>query len=72
MNKTILLGTILLYLSACELGDINELKEDSSSDNSSHTTFYISPSGDNDADGSSANPWKTIQFAIEMQMMIQY
>jgi len=65
MKKTILLGTILLYLSACELGDINELKEDSSSDNSSRTIFYISPLGDNDADGSSAHPWKTIQFAID-------
>jgi len=65
MNKTILLGTILLYLSACELGDINELKEDSSRDNNSRTTFYVSSSGDNDNDGSSAHPWKTIQFAID-------
>jgi len=64
MRKTILLSMILL-LSACELGDINEVKDDDNPTKSDSRTFYISPTGDNDSDGSSANPWKTIQFAID-------
>ena len=62
--RIILLSMAVLFLSACEIGDINEVKEDDNI-NDSTTTFYISPSGDNDADGSSANPWKTIQFAVD-------
>jgi len=65
MKKTILLSLILLFLSACEIGDINEVKADNSSGESTTTTFYISPSGDNDNDGSFDSPWKTIQFAID-------
>ena len=63
--QKIILSVLLLFLSACEIGDINEVKEDSNSNNSrSGTTSYVSPSGDNENDGSSDTPWKTIQFAV--------
>jgi len=66
MKKRIFLSSVLLLLTACELTDVDELedKKDSDSTNNTATTSYVSPSGDNDADGSSDTPWKTIQFAV--------
>lgn len=64
MKRNILLSTtVLCFFVACEIGDINEIEEDDTDNDSS--TFYVSPSGDNDADGSSSSPWKSIQFAVD-------
>jgi hypothetical protein len=64
--QKIILCMALLFLTACEIGDINEIEEENDSDNNTNrTTFYVSPSGDNEDDGSSDTPWKNIQFAVD-------
>jgi hypothetical protein len=56
MKKNILLSSIVLLFLGCEIGDINEVEEDKNNSSDS-STFYVSPLGDNDADGSSSTPW---------------
>jgi len=65
MKITILLTTILFLFLGCEIGDINEDKDNNNSNRSSGSLFYVSPWGNNLDDGSFAKPWKTIQFAID-------
>jgi hypothetical protein len=64
MKRNILLSSIVLLFLGCEIGDINEIEEDENNSSDS-STFYVSPLGDNDADGSSSTPWKSIQFSID-------
>jgi len=62
MKKNILLSSIVFTLLGCGGSNSNEVKEEKSGNSS---TFYVSPLGDNDADGSSFTPWKNIQYSID-------
>ena len=57
-----LIGTMFLFTGCGEVANINEIEKENRVNS---TTFYVSTSGDNGANGSSSAPWKTIQFAID-------
>ena len=63
MKKTILLSLLVCGFIGCEIGDINEVEDESTT--SSDEKKYVSPSGDDKNDGTSSEPWKTIQASID-------
>ena len=63
--RKIFLNILLFLFTACEIGDINDVKDENEETVDSSSIFYVSHLGSNDNDGSLEKPWKTIQFAID-------